>query len=185
MHCSVDPDCFSFKYEDNSCSLGGYQGVDENGSESFFADEKGNLPISRILKLCCLNEGYAGTLKVGKKITEMATWGEGWRVSFEFFQTSPVSGYHWIMLARKNDDPDIGYGAPAVWVRTTSSGNWIYPYFRKGDDNSFYRYTTYQLNTWTSFSLTSYAKEDVRMKTQENLNFDNTYNFIYVLRLPS
>ena len=51
MHCSVDPDCFSFKYEDTSCSLGGYQGVDENGSESFFADEKGNLPISRILKL--------------------------------------------------------------------------------------------------------------------------------------
>ena len=132
-----------------------------------------------------MNEGYAGTIKVGKKITEMATWGEGWKVSFEFFQTSAVSGYHWIMLARKNDDPDIGYGAPAVWVRTTSSGNWIYPYFRKGDDNSFYRYTTYQLNTWTSFSLTSYAKEDVRMKKQENLNFDNTYNFIYVLRLPS
>ena len=112
--------------------------------------------------------GYAGVIQVGNKITEMATWGPGWEVSFEFLQTSPVTGYHWIMVARKNDDPDIGYGAPCVWVRTTGSGNWIYAYFRKGSDNSFDRYKTYELNTWTSFKLTSYWRDNV------NINFINS-----------
>ena len=41
MQCSKDPDCLSFKYQDNACSLGGYQGVDESGSDSFFVESKG------------------------------------------------------------------------------------------------------------------------------------------------
>ena len=98
--------------------------------------------------------GYSGTVQVGNKITEMAQYGPGYELYFEWFNQYHDE-YSWLMVARKDNDPNIGYGAPCIWIRL----NWIYTYIRTDPSELYLKtYILAEANKWQSYRLTQYKK---------------------------
>ena len=101
-------------------------------------------------------EGYTGFVALGNKITQMAKWGPGWEIYFEWFQ-GYYNGYRWLMMAWKNGEPELngGTGFPGIWLFK----NGISSYFRLGTIKNK-AHTEYVLrNHWHTYKMTSYQKE--------------------------
>ena len=101
--------------------------------------------------------GYSGKLVEGKTLATLSSWGPGYEVSLEFYIHGHVAGnsagYAWFFIVHSAEDPNMGYGAPAVWL---NSNGYLYIYFWLDADNKSHRITqAVPTQQWTSFKLAS------------------------------
>ena len=96
-------------------------------------------------------------MEEGKTLASLSSWGPGYEVSLEFYIHGHVAGnsagYAWFFIVHSAEDPNMGYGAPAVWL---NSNGYLYIYFWLDADNKSHRITqAVPTQQWTSFKLAS------------------------------
>ena len=111
-------------------------------------------------------------MALGNKITQMAKWGPGWEIYFEWFHNY-FNTYNWIMVAWKNDEPELddGYGFPAIWLIHDK----IASYFRLGSDKKKAHYQSVLVDHWHTYKMTSYQKETSVSKSN-SINLLSIFN---------
>ena len=61
-------------------------------------------------------------MEEGKTLATLSSWGPGYEVSLEFYIHRHVAGnsagYAWFFIVHSAEDPNMGYGAPAVWLNS-------------------------------------------------------------------
>ena len=94
-------------------------------------------------------KGYSGFVSLGNKITQMAKWGPGLEISFEWFHIY-YNTYNWLVVAWKNNDPDLNgaVGFPGIWLRR----NEIASYFPLESRKQRSHYQTVSVNKWHTYS---------------------------------
>ena len=106
-------------------------------------------------------------MEEGKTLATLSSWGPGYEVSLEFYIHGHVAGnsagYAWFFIVHSAEDPNMGYGAPAVWLNTNG---YLYIYFWLDADNKSHRITqAVPTEQWTSFKLASVMEnQTVRYK---------------------
>ena len=106
-------------------------------------------------------------MEEGKTLATLSSWGPGYEVSLEFYIHGHVAGnsagYAWFFIVHSAEDPNMGYGAPAVWLNTNG---YLYIYFWLDADNKSHRITqAVTTQQWTSFKLASVMEnQTVRYK---------------------